>query len=541
MTDQLTPSPDPPETQAPAPLRRPLGLAVAVGLIGLALGAGLMFFVLRMDRDGRLPPAMAAGQDTDAQIDGPPPDVPRPSEAAVYVSPARQQRIGVRTATVEEQTLDATLRTTGVLAYDETRIADVHAKVAGWIERVSVDFVGKAVRRGEALFSVYSPDLVATQKEYLLALRAQAELGGSRFPETRTGASSLLAAARERLRLWDLTDAQIAQLERTGEPQKSVTVFSPFDGIVLERSAFPGQYITPEVRTFRIADLSRVWVVAQVFETELAGIRIGQTASIEFPYAQSARTIAGRVAYIHPDIDPMTRRGRVRIELANPGLELRPDAYVTVVLGQGAGRRLAVPKEAVIDTGARRYAIVALADGYFEPRSIDVGAPAGDYYPVIAGLRAGERVVTSAQFLIDSESNLQAAMGAMTAPPPADAVAAPADRSATSAPPDASRLDITFRSQPDPPRAGENRFEVTVRDGSGQPIGDAEVTVTFFMPAMPSMSMPAMRTATTLQAAGDGVYRGTGQVVMAGRWDVTIAVTRGGQRLGSRQLAVIAQ
>jgi hypothetical protein len=249
------------------------------------------------------------------------------------------------------------------------------------------------------------------------------------------------------------------------------------------------------------------------------------------------------VTYIYPDIDPATRRGRVRIEFANPGLEFRPDAYVTVVLGRGAGRHLAVPREAVIDTGDRQYAIVALPDGYFEPRAIEVGPAAGDYQPVLSGLAAGDRVVTSAQFLIDSESNLRAALAGMSAPG-ADAEehggTAPAPATAPAAPP-APAVQIAYRSDPDPPRTGENQFEVRVTDAAGQPIEDAAVTVTFFMPAMPSMNMPAMRNAVTLVPSGNGAYSGAGQVLTAGRWDVTVTVVRAGQRLGARQLAVIAR
>lgn len=530
MTDQ-TPSPFETEGQTAIAPRRSLAAFLVVALVGIALGAAIMFVLLRRDvTSGSASPAPAhVGQSADDA-----PETSPPSEAAVYVSPRRQQLIGVRTAVVAEQPLDGTIRMPGMLAFDETRVAEVHTKVSGWIERASVDFVGKSVRRGEALFSVYSPDLVATQKEYLLALKASQQLGESRFAETRAGASSMLAAARERLRLWDVTDDQIAELERTGEPKKSLTVYSPFDGIVTERNAFPGKFITPEASAFKIADLSTIWAVAQVFENELASVRIGQPAEIEFSNAQGARPVRGRLSYIYPDIDPATRRGRVRIEFENPGFQFKPESYVTVLLRTGTGKVLAVPKEAVINTGDRRYAILALPDGYFEPRSIDVGSSVGDHLPVLTGLRAGDRVVVSAQFLIDSETNLQAALAGMSAPAeaPATTVAPPTQTEA---------LKIDFRTQPDPPRTGENLFEVTVRDASGQPVADAQVEVVFSMPAMPSMGMPAMRNATMLPAVGGGVYRGPGQVLMAGRWQVSVIVKRGDQRIGGRQLAVIAQ
>jgi RND family efflux transporter MFP subunit len=331
----------------------------------------------------------------------------------VYISPARQQLIGVRTAVVEHRALETTVRTVGVLQYDETRVAEIHTKIAGWIERVGVDFVGKPVRRGQMLFTVYSPDLVATQKEYLLALRAAGELGRSVYEETRIGADGLLAATRERLKLWDVSDAQIARLEKTGEVQKTMSFYSPFNGVVLERNAFPGHYIGPETAVFKVADLSTIWVHGQVFESELRRVAIGQEAHIEFPYGQTTRTLKGRITFIYPDVDPMTRRGRVRIELRNPGLELKPESYVTVVIHTPGGMELAVPREAVIDTGTKRYTILARDNGYFEPREIEISDPVDGFYPVISGLQHGDIVVTSAQFLIDSETNLQEAMQSM--------------------------------------------------------------------------------------------------------------------------------
>lgn len=341
----------------------------------------------------------------------------RPPDAkgnTVYISPAKQQLIGVRTAAVEQRALQTTIRTVGTLAYDETRVTEIHAKIAGWIERTFVDYVGRQVRRGEPLFTVYSPDLLATQKEYLLALRAKRQLADNPQAETRAGAESLLAATRERLKLWDITDAQIDELERSGEPHKTLTLYSPFTGVVLERKAFAGQYITPEMSTFKIADLSTIWAVGQIFEYELPVVKMGQEATISFPYGQSSRVLVGRITYIYPDINPETRRARVRIEFRNPGLEFKPETYVTVVIQTPPHHELAIPKEAVIDTGVKQYAILAHPNGYFEPREIKTGPPSDEFYPLVSGLQVGDRVVTSAQFLVDSETNLQSAMQAMS-------------------------------------------------------------------------------------------------------------------------------
>jgi membrane fusion protein, copper/silver efflux system len=331
----------------------------------------------------------------------------------VYISPARQQLIGVRTAPVSHRPLNRTIRTVGTLAYDETRIVQIHTKVAGWVEQLHVDFVGKTVERGQPLFAVYSPELVATQNEYLLALRARDQLASSNIAETRSGAASLVDAARDRLSLWDVSDRQIDRLEQTGQAQKSVTLYSPFRGIVLERNVYAGQYITPELATLKIADLSTIWAIGSIFEYEVGLVRVGQEAEIEFPYGGSVRSLKGKVTFIYPDIDPMTRRARVRVEFRNPGMELKPESYVTMVIRSDEGHQLAIPREAVIDTGLKRYAILAHPDGYFEPRELQVGPPLDDVYPVVEGVEEGMLVVTSAQFLIDSETNLYAAMQSM--------------------------------------------------------------------------------------------------------------------------------
>ena len=426
-----TPGGEPPP-RTPEPARKsPWGAYIAIGLIALAIGAAGMFAALRVTGViGRGTPSKTDAAATDGQAAGasqpqsmPGMDMgggakaPRPegvSDKAVQISPERQQLIGVRTATVTHQALDSTVRTVGTLAYDETRVTQIHTKIAGWVDRLYVDYVGKLVQRGQPLFTVYSPDLVSTQKEYLLALKARGQLGDSQFEETRAGAASLVSAARDRLKLWDISDEQIAELERTGEPRKTLTLYSPFGGVVLERNTFAGQYITPETNTFKIADLSTIWVIGQVFEYELRNIRLGQDAQIEFPYGQSTRALNGKVTFIYPEIDPQTRRAKVRIEFRNPGLQFKPETYVTVILKTPGGHQMAVPKEAVIDDGNKQYAIVALPNGYFEPREIKVGPPTDNYFPLISGLEMGDRIVTSAQFLVDSETNLQAAMKAMS-------------------------------------------------------------------------------------------------------------------------------
>lgn len=392
-----------------------------VALLSLAAGvAGTLVAV----RSGKVSSRLAAGVPAEASRDvSPRGDMsgmgstsPEASGTkGIYISPARQQLIGVRTATVQVRTLNSTIRTVGTLAYDERRVTNINTKIAGWVDRLFVDYVGKAVRKGETLLSLYSPALVATQTEYLLALKASEQQPyDDRFPEPQAGARSLLSATRDRLELWDISEAQIKRLERTGQVEKTLTLQAPFDGVVLERNAFAGQYITPEMTIFKLADLSTIWAIGQVFEYEMGRVALGQAVEIEFPYGQTSRTLRGKITFIYPEVDPQTRRVKLRAEFTNPGFEFKPETYVTLVISSAGGKALAVPREAVIDTGARRYAILALPNGYFEPRDVSLGEPADDVYPVIEGLHEGDQVVTSALFLVDSETNLKAAMQAMS-------------------------------------------------------------------------------------------------------------------------------
>lgn len=368
------------------------------------------------------------GMDSDA-----PAAPPGAGSNAVYISPGRQQLVGVRTGLVDHQRVEGTVRTVGMLAYDETRTAQIHTRVSGWVEQLFVDYVGKAVRRGQPLFAVYSPDLATAQADYLVALRASQRLADSANPELKAGADALLVASRERMKRWDVSDAQLAELERAGAPARTMTIASPFDGVVLEKTVFAGQYVTPDMTSFKLADLSTIWVVGQVFEYEAARIHPGDTIDVEFPYGQASKQQA-RIEFVYPEVDPQTRRVRFRAVLPNLERKLKPDTYVTLVWHGEATHQVAVPKEAVIDTGDRKYVLLALAHGYFEPRDVQIGPPIGEFYPVIAGVAVGDRVVTSAQFLIDSETNLMAAMQGMAMSMPGMDMGKPAPAAGSAAP-----------------------------------------------------------------------------------------------------------
>jgi len=284
----------------------------------------------------------------------------------------------------------------------------VHAKTDGWIEQVFANFTGQVVAKGQPLLTLYSPELLASQQEYLLALEARETLAASTVPGVPADAAALIQAARRRLALWDLDDAQIDQVRRTGQPLKSVTLNSPVSGYVLARNAFPNQRITPDTDLYTLADLSRVWVLASVFEYEAPLVRLGQPAVVSLPY-QPGRAFRARVSYIQPQVDAATRTLQVRLELANPNLALKPDMYVEVQFTYARRSTLTVPAEAVLDSGLQQTVFVDLGNGAFEPRRVQTGRRVGDRIEILKGVEGGERVVTSGNFLISSESQLKAA------------------------------------------------------------------------------------------------------------------------------------
>lgn len=332
---------------------------------------------------------------------------------AVGITPERQQLIGVRTAPVHTERLERTIRTTGQVAFNETRIAHVHTKVNGYIEDVFVDFVGKFVRHGDPLFTIYSPDLVATQEEYLIARRGQKSLGDAPYPELSQNAEALVGAALERLRLWDVSNADIRSLESTGKVKRTLTIYSPATGVVTERAAYHhGRYVTPDTDLYTIVDLSNVWILADVFENEVPYVRVGQKAVMHLSYLGD-RTYTGRVSFIYPTLDPKTRTIKVRLEFPNPGFALKPEMFADVDLKVDYGTHVVVPQEAVLDSGAEQTVFVAHPEGYFEPRKVQVGPTSGGRTVILSGLRPGENIVTSGNFLIDSESRLKSAMSGM--------------------------------------------------------------------------------------------------------------------------------
>lgn len=334
----------------------------------------------------------------------------------VQITPERQQLIGVKFGTVEVKSLEKVIRTVGRVDYDEKRIVTVSPKIGGWIEDLYVDFTGMFVKQGDPLLTIYSPELVSTQEEYLLALQAKKSLTKSPFPEVAGSGESLAESAKRRLKLWDISEGQIKTLEESGQTKKTLTLHSPFTGFVLEKAAYKGMNVMPGMALYKLADLSVVWLYADVYEYELPFIRLGQQASVQITYIPG-ETFTGKVIYIYPSLNPETRTAKVRFELGNSHGKLKPEMFANVEIKVHLGQKLAVPEGAIIDTGVRQLAIIDKGNGYFEPREVKVGAKVEGYYEVIKGLKAGERVVSSANFLIDSESKLKEAVGGMAGMP----------------------------------------------------------------------------------------------------------------------------
>ena len=332
-------------------------------------------------------------------------------DGAVIVDSATMQNIGVRTAPVERKDLARAVRAVGRVAYDERRVVHVHTKVQGWIEELMVDFVGQEVKRGDPLLEIYSPELVATQEELLLAARYRDSTGESPFEEVRGGGASLFEATKRRLALWDVPERDVKRLLETGNVKRTLTLYAPASGVITRLGVRSGMEVQPNSNLYTIADLSKVWVLADVYEYELPWLELGQTAAVELSYLQG-KSMEGELTYIAPFLDPETRTAEVRLELDNSAGKLKPGMFGNAVIaGEPRTDALAIPTESVIRSGTRTIAVVALGDGRFEPRDIELGLDSGDgWLEVLDGLEEGEDVVISSQFLIDSESNLQEAV-----------------------------------------------------------------------------------------------------------------------------------
>jgi len=445
----------------------------------------------------------------------------------INVPPDKQQLVGIRTAVAEVRPLVKKIRTVGIVAYDETKVAQVFSKVDGWVEKLFVNYTGKLVHKGQPLFTFYSPDLVSTQEEYLLALKAKETFGSSSLKEMTSGADSLVESTHRRLALWDISEAQIDELRKSGKPNKSLTLFSPISGFVIKKDVLQGMRVMPDKELYTIADLSTIWVNADIYEFELSQIRLGQRASISLSYFPG-RVFNGKVAWVSPVMDEKTRTAKVRLEFPNHDFTLKPEMYANVEIGIEAGTRLAVPDEAVLDSGLRKVVFLDKGNGRFEPAEVKIGNKFDGYYEVLAGLSTGERVLASASFLLDSESRLTEAMGAMAGMAGHGDMKGMEMKAAPNGAPQEKRvqdLNLNLVTKPEKPRAGENVVRLKITDKSGALVKDAQVSFVFNM-AMPGM-VPSKGEG---KLSKDGFYETKTMLAMAGPWDVTVTIRRPGQK-----------
>lgn len=477
---------------------------------------------------------------------------------AVAIPAVARQLIGVRSAAAAYTTLTQEIRTVGTVGYDERGLTQVTLKTSGWVRDVFVNSIGRPVRKGEPLFTFYSPDLLASQDEYLLAVRTQVQLDTSPIDEAKANAASLVASARERLRLWDLTDGQITALERRGKAEPVLTVYAPSSGIVLKREALPGKYVEPGTTLYEVADLSTVWISADIYESEVASVKLDQRISVSFA-AYPGEIFRGSKVFIYPSLNAEARTVRVRFELPNPGLKLKPGMYGNVTLQTDAAKALVVPKEAVLETGLRQLVFMDRGEGRYEQRLVKLGRRNQDHVEVMEGLKDGDRIVTSANFLLDAESKLTSASsmqammgrigmgdwqmsgayeGKMEGMPMGDVKGMEGmqgmkgmenmpgmemgSKQETTAAGihQAAGLSLMLKTSPENPKAGNVLLTLMLNDRAGKPVTNAQVVFVYTMP-MPGMTDSKVAARHTK----DGLYEGTVMFGMGGTWVVTANVT----------------
>jgi RND family efflux transporter MFP subunit len=510
-------------------------LAVVAGILAYRSHVAKQPIAMKMPMSGDVQP-VASGPPADANE--PVPSMPGTKTETplipVQLTAERMQGIGVKTSVVEYKQLSDDIRATGTVDINERLLSYVQVRFPGYIRKVFANATYQYVRKGEPLFTIYSPDLVATQQEYLLARQNQKTLGASTVDGVASGAESLSAAAEQRLEQWEVSQSEIAKLKETGKPVTDLTINSPVAGYITERNALPNMYAEPSTKLYTVADLSRVWVYAQVFQNDVGRLKPGDMAQITVD-SYPGRIFSGQIEEILPQVDMETRTVRVRLAMANQGLKLKPGMFVNVDVKASLGRQLVVPASAVFQSGTRQLVFLNHGNGSLEPKEITTGPRVGDDFVVLKGLEAHQSIVTSASFLIDSESQLQAAAGSFVpSPPGAGSNAPPANAPAT------ARANIDFTTDPNPPQKGGNVFRVKLTNADGSPTTGADVTVTFYMAAMPAMGMAAMNTTTKLNDKGNGMYEGNGSLGSGGTWQVTISVQKNGQLIATKQLRVNA-
>ena len=528
--------------------RRGFWIVVAIAAV-LAIAASFLWWRLHRAETASQPAKNSAPAAMEGTAQAPPASASRPeadstSQAAtstmhetplapIQLTPQRMQSIGIVLGKVESKRVNSELRFYGNVQIDERRQAYVQTRFAGWIRKVYADATGNFIGKGQPLFTIYSPDLVSTQQEYLLARKNSEALEKSSVNGVASGALSLLSAAKERLLQWEVSPAEIEKLDRSGRVITDLTINSPVSGYITAKNALPNMYVQPETMLYTIANLSDVWVLAQAFQSDAGKIKPGDAAEVSVD-AYPGLVFNGRVDYILPQLDMNTRTLPVRMVFPNPGLKLRPGMYVSVRAKLPMGRQLVVPSSAAFHSGTRNLLFVYSGEGVIEPREVELGPQVGDELVITKGVKADEQIVTSANFLIDSEAQLQAAAGAFVPPPPG------AGQAASMNAPAQQQASAELTTDPSPPHKGINLVRVKLAWQDGKPIAGADVIVTFYMAAMPAMGMAAMKTVINATDQGGGMYEGKGDLGSGGTWQVTIKAQQNGRTIANKQLTINA-
>jgi Cu(I)/Ag(I) efflux system membrane fusion protein len=461
------------------------------------------------------------------------------SVSSIQLDQKEQTDIGVETVEVRRRNLQRSLMAVAKVDEPETQLASISARIGGRIDKLYLDFTGQQVHRGQTIASLYSPEVFSAAEEYRLSLENRKRLGTGAEPLAVSGAEDLVNASRRRLELWGLTTQQLDEIASSAKPQIELPIYSTVSGIVTERKVTQGQYVNAGEVLFTITDLSTIWVKADVYQPDLPSVRTGQSVEITSD-SLPGTTLHGRVGFLDTSINPQTRTASARIEVPNPSMRLRPGMFVQVKFAAPAAHDvLAIPRSAVLDTGMRKFVYVAKGKGEFEGRQVQLGPAGTDYYPVLAGLKEGERVVSQGSFLIDSQTRITGGMTGMFGGSKEFDHAQPDQGQAQGQA--VPQIKLTFHSDPETPRGNSDAtLHVTVLDASGKPVTDVQVKVTLIMPAMPAMGMGEMRAASDLTWKGTD-YVGTIKVPTAGSWNVEVNASRNGQLLGSYHARLNAQ
>ena len=501
------------------------------------LGASLVLGALAAQHDHRVSPPSPSekggapvsekvGTATESETVGP-----------VQLSPDELNAAGVQLAEVTKQKIRTDVDAFGRVEQPEAQLSVIPARVAGRIDALHVQYTGERVRRGQAVAEIYSPEAASALEEYRLAQQNRVQLANAR-PEAIAQANQLVDASRQRLELWGISEKQIDSPKGT-----HITIYSPSGGTVVERKVARGQYVNAGETLFTLADLSTVWVKAEVYESQLPQIQEGQAVELRSD-SMPNQVIRGKVEFVEPSADPLTRTIPVHVHVANPGMKLVPGMYVRALFTSGGAKeQVVVPRSAVLDTGRRTLVYVATGGGAFEARDVEIGAGTGEVYPVLRGLKAGEKVVTNGNFLIDSQTRLSGGMTGLYGGSKEFQKQGATNGAGPSGTPAESTAKIAFSVEPTPPKgAQEATFGVTLTDAAGKPIPAAKVKVTLVMPAMPSMNMPEMRNSFDVPwMVAHGMYMGPGNVPMAGSWNVTVEATKDGQVLATYRTRLTAK